>query len=62
VREKPVMDVDDVFLVLYYHWVLDTSVFPDKRQHLQLAFLLLLSVYTATRPAALVYKAANRTK
>jgi len=62
VREKPVMDVDDVFLVLHHHWVLDTSVFPDERQRLQLAFLLLLSAYTATRPAALVYKATNRTK
>ncbi|KIX01209.1 uncharacterized protein Z518_08934 [Rhinocladiella mackenziei CBS 650.93] len=42
--------------------VLDTSVFPDERQRLQLALLLLLSAYTATRPAALVYKATDRTK
>lgn len=62
VREKPVMDVDDVFLVLHHHWVLDTSVFPDERQRLQVAFLLLVSAYTATRPAALVYTAINRTK
>ncbi|KIX04163.1 uncharacterized protein Z518_07717 [Rhinocladiella mackenziei CBS 650.93] len=62
VREKPVMDIDDVFLVLHHHWVLDTPVFPDERQRLQLALLLLLSAYTATRPAALVYKATNHTK
>ncbi|KIX08334.1 uncharacterized protein Z518_02990 [Rhinocladiella mackenziei CBS 650.93] len=61
VREKPVMDVDDVFLVLH-HWVLDTSVFPVERQRLQLALLLLLSAYTATRPAALVYKVTDRIK
>src|SRR2546423_15685414 len=59
-REKPVMNVDDVFLILHHHWVLDTSIFPDERQRLQLAFLLLLSAYTATRPAALVYKATSR--
>jgi len=52
-REKPVMNVDDVYLVLHHHWVLDDSVFPDERQRLQLALLLLLSAYTATRPAAL---------
>ncbi|KIX06044.1 uncharacterized protein Z518_04018 [Rhinocladiella mackenziei CBS 650.93] len=62
VREKPVMDIDDVFLVLCHHWVLDTSVFPGGRQRPQLALLLLLSAYTATRLAALVYKAINRTK
>ncbi|KAH7042182.1 hypothetical protein B0J12DRAFT_702369 [Macrophomina phaseolina] len=47
---KPVMNVDDVFLILYHHWVLDTS----------LAFLLLLSAYTASRPGALVYNASNK--
>lgn len=54
------MNVDDLFLVLHHHWVLDTSVFPDERQRLQLALLLLLQAYTATRPGALVYKQTNR--
>ncbi|KAK5562715.1 hypothetical protein LTR43_011671, partial [Exophiala xenobiotica] len=62
VREKPVMDVDDVYLVLHHLWVLDASVFPDERQRLQLAFLILLSAYTATRPAALVYKVTDPIK
>jgi hypothetical protein len=56
------MDIDDVYLVLHHLWVLDTSVFPDERQRLQLAFLILLSAYTATRPAALVYKATDQVK
>lgn len=59
-RQKPVMNVDDIFLILHHHWVLDTSIFPHERQRLQLALLLLLSAYTATRPGALVYKATNR--
>src|SRR2546423_10517593 len=29
-REKPVMNVDDVYLVLHHHWVLDISVFPGR--------------------------------
>jgi hypothetical protein len=61
-REKAVMDVDDVYLVLHHLWVLDTSVFPDEQQRLQLAFLILLSAYTATRPAALVYKVIDQIK
>ncbi|KAB2570188.1 hypothetical protein DBV05_g11145 [Lasiodiplodia theobromae] len=56
------MNVDDIFLILHHHWALDTSVFPDERQRLQLAFLLLLSAYTATRPGALVYNATDRKK
>ena len=56
------MNVDDVYLVLHHHWVLDTSVFPDERQRLQVALLLLLSGYTATRPAALVYTTTDRRK
>lgn len=47
-RKKPVMNVDDVYLVLHHHWILDTSVFPDERQRLQVALLLLPSAYTAT--------------
>ncbi|KAM4067411.1 hypothetical protein HRG_001360 [Hirsutella rhossiliensis] len=56
VNEKPVMDVDDVYLVQHHHWVHDTSVFPDERQRIQLAFLILLQAYTATRPRVLAYK------
>src|SRR5690348_5077177 len=56
------MNVDDVYLVLHHHWVLDTSVFSDERQRLQLAFAILLLAYTATRPAACVYKPTDRKK
>ena len=56
------MNVDDVYLVLHHHWVLDTSVFSDERQRLQLALAILLLAYTATRPAALVYKPIDRKK
>jgi len=60
VNEKPVMDVDDVYLVQHHHWVHDTSVFPDERQRIQLSFLILLQAYTATRPRVLAYKQLSK--
>ncbi len=53
------MNVDDIYLVLYHHWVLDATIYPDGRQRLQVSFLILISAYTATRPGALVYVARN---
>ncbi|CEJ91512.1 Putative FluG domain-containing protein [[Torrubiella] hemipterigena] len=60
VNEKPVMDVDDVYLVQHHHWVHDTSIFPDERQRIQLAFLILLQAYTATRPRVFAYKKLSK--
>ena len=59
VGEKPVMDVDDLYLVLHHHWTKDITPYPDGRQIIQLAFLLLVSAYTASRPGALVYVEKN---
>jgi hypothetical protein len=53
------MSVDDIFLILHHHWVQDTTIFPDGRQRLQFAFLVLISAYTVTRPRALVYVPRN---
>jgi hypothetical protein len=36
-REKPVMNVDDIYLILHDHWVVDTAIFPDGRQRVQIA-------------------------
>jgi hypothetical protein len=58
-KEKPVANVDDVYLVLHHHWAFDTSIFPDERQRLQLAFVILICAYTATRPGAVVYVQRN---
>ncbi|CAG8258763.1 unnamed protein product [Penicillium olsonii] len=59
VEEKPVMNVDDLYIVLHYHWTKDTTPYPDGRQIIQLAFVLLVSAYTASRPGALVYVEKN---
>ncbi|CAG7936683.1 unnamed protein product [Penicillium nalgiovense] len=59
VGEKPVMNVDDLYIVLHHHWTRDATPYPDGRQIIQLAFLLLVSAYTASRPGALVYVDQN---
>lgn len=61
-KEKPVMNVDDVYLVQHHLYVHDTSIFPDERQRIQLALLILLQAYTATRPRVLVYKHIDKEK
>ena len=61
-KEKPVMNVDDVFLVLHHRRVMDTATFPTGRQRLHVAFLVLMVAYTASRPGALVYVARNEKK
>jgi len=59
VEEKPVMNVDDLYIVLHHHWTKDKTPYPDGRQIIQLAFLLLVSAYTGSRPGALVYVERN---
>lgn len=32
VREKSVMNIDDLYIMLYYHWIKDIIPYPDGRQ------------------------------
>ena len=54
-RDKPVLHVNDLLLVLHHHWALDEEAYPDERQRVQLSTLLLTAAYTACRPSSLVY-------
>ena len=56
------MNVDDVFLILHHHWIMDIVTFPDDRQRLQVFFLILTSTYIATRLDVLVYVSKNKKK
>lgn len=53
------MNIDDLYIVLKYHWVLSTTAYLDGRQIIQLAFLMLVLASTASRPGALVYVDLN---
>lgn len=54
VRDKPVLSVDDLLLLLHYHWVLCTNVYLEEEQRLLLALLFLFAAYTGCRPVSLV--------
>jgi hypothetical protein len=42
VKSKPVLGVDDLFLLLNYHWARDTATFPTEQHRVKFALLLLL--------------------
>ncbi|KAJ9609280.1 hypothetical protein H2204_015587 [Knufia peltigerae] len=52
--EKPLMEADDFVELIRYHWASDINWFPNERQRLQLAAILLLAAFTGSRPQALL--------
>lgn len=52
-RTKPVMNVDDLYHILFTHWVYDDATYVDERQRVQVAAALLLAAYTGCRPCSL---------
>ena len=52
--EKPLLEADDFVELIRHHWASDINVFPNERQRLQLAALLLLAAFTGSRPEALL--------
>ncbi|KAL3421818.1 hypothetical protein PVAG01_05974 [Phlyctema vagabunda] len=59
-RQKPQMDLKDLEKLLYFLWAEDEHKFTHMRGRVQLAFYLLLLVYTASRPGAVVVSDAYR--
>jgi len=52
-KRKPVIGLDDLYLLLYTHWVLDDSTFKDERQRVQVATGLLTAAFFGCRPCSL---------
>ena len=52
-KKKPVIGLDDLYLLLYTHWVLDDSTFKDERQRVQVATGLLTAAFLGCRPCSL---------
>ena len=52
-KKKPVIGLDDLYLLLYTHWVLDDSTFKDERQRVQVATGLLTAAFFGCRPCSL---------
>ena len=52
--EKPLLEADDFVELIRYHWVSDINVFPNERQRVQLAVILLLAIFINLRSRALL--------
>ncbi len=48
--EKPLLEDDEFVEVIQYHWVSDINIFPNERQRVQFAAILLLAAFTGSRP------------
>jgi Protein of unknown function (DUF3435) len=55
--EKPLLEADDFVEIIQYHWVSDINIFPNERQRVRVAALLLLAAFTGSRPGALLHVA-----
>lgn len=53
-KAKPVLGADDILLLLTHRWARDTSTSPTEDQRLALATIMLISIYTGSRPTELV--------
>lgn len=52
-KKKPVIGLNDLYLLLYTYWVLDDSTFKDERQRVQVATGLLMAAFFGCRPCLL---------
>ncbi|KAJ2984138.1 hypothetical protein NUW58_g6135 [Xylaria curta] len=52
-KVKSALYVQDLAILLNYHWIRDTEVFSHERLRLQLAAMLILSGPTSSRPTAI---------
>lgn len=47
------ISLDDLYLLLYTHWVLDNATYTDERQRVQVATGILVAVFFGCRPCSL---------
>jgi Protein of unknown function (DUF3435) len=60
IRDKPTLGVEDLLVILRYHWCFDTASVPHERYTVQLPLLILITAFTASRPGALVESGCAR--
>ncbi|QKX63180.1 uncharacterized protein TRUGW13939_10349 [Talaromyces rugulosus] len=53
-REPQLLEAEDFVQVIQYLWASDINVFPNERQRVQVAAILLLAAFTGSRPGALL--------
>lgn len=55
-KDKSGLYVEDLDLILHYHWILDDGIFAHERLCVQMAPILILAGTTSTRPGILIGK------
>jgi integrase len=53
--DPKLLEADKFIKVIQYHWATDINIFPNERQRVQVATILLLAAYTGLRPGVLLY-------
>jgi integrase len=48
------LEAEDFVQMIQYHWASDINIFPNERQRVQVAAILLLAAFTGSRPDALL--------
>jgi len=52
-RERGVSSVDDIYHILFHHWVHDKNVYRDEQQRLYIAIGILMASYFGCRPVSM---------
>ena len=52
-KKKLVIGLDDLYLLLYTHWVLNDRTYNDEHQRVQVATRLLAAIFFGCRPCSL---------
>lgn len=60
VREKSEMSAVDLWFVLRHLWAYDVEQYHSERQRLQMAFMLQIAAFTASRPGAVIESSCAR--
>ena len=53
-KEKPVIDIEDLLILLYHHYMLSTDYYAHERERIQQSLIILFITSTSTQPATLV--------
>ena len=53
-KEKPVVDVDDLYIILRHHYAISDDYYAHERERIQHSLLILFMTCTTARPATLI--------
>ncbi|KAF1808665.1 hypothetical protein P152DRAFT_462224, partial [Eremomyces bilateralis CBS 781.70] len=54
IKKKPVMNVDDIYLLLFSYCAISNEYYAHERERVQHSLIILFMISTSTRPSTLV--------